>query len=154
MNATVFDATKEYCTHDIVFSWLPPSCFSQWTPSRFTVEGISYSSGEQFSAAEKKPPLQGPPDVTTHHARVLPSPSKEIWTRSSSLRSRRVGTRARKYCACRLSRQVRPKPSHARTSLGHGRQACRGKLALTTSYGASDTGSATSRHASHRYGAA
>ena len=26
----------------------PPSCFLQWRPSRFTVEGMSYSCGEQF----------------------------------------------------------------------------------------------------------
>ena len=31
-----------------------------------------------------------------------------------------------KYCACRLLRQVRPKPYHVITSLGHGRQASRG----------------------------
>ena len=36
-----------------MLSWQPPSCFSQWTSSRFTVEGISYSFGKQFFAAEK-----------------------------------------------------------------------------------------------------
>ena len=53
VDTAAFDATQEYCTHDIVFFWQPPSCFSQWTPSRFTVDGISYSCGEQFFAAEK-----------------------------------------------------------------------------------------------------
>ena len=61
----------------------------------------------------KKPPIRVPPDVATHHARARPSPSQAIWKRSSWLRSRRVGTRARKCCACRLLRQVRPKSSHA-----------------------------------------
>ena len=60
MNTAVFIATtKEYCTRDIVFFWHPPSCFSQWTPSRFTVEGISYSCAEQFFAAEKSRFLRG-----------------------------------------------------------------------------------------------
>ena len=52
-NTVAFDGTKEYCTRDIVFFWQPPSCCSQWTPSRFTVEHVSYSCGEQFFAAEK-----------------------------------------------------------------------------------------------------
>ena len=52
-NTAVFDGTEEYCTRDIVLFWQPPSCFSQWTPSRFTVEGVSHSCGEQFFAAEK-----------------------------------------------------------------------------------------------------
>ena len=29
----------------------------------------------------KQPPLQRPPDPTTHHARVLPPPTQAIWTR-------------------------------------------------------------------------
>ena len=78
-NTAVFDGTKEYCTRGIVFFWQPPSCFSQWTPSRFTAEGVSYSCGEQFFGAEKKPPLRGPPDATTHHARVQPPPPQVIW---------------------------------------------------------------------------
>ena len=52
MNTAVFDATLEYCTHDIVLIWLFPSCFSLWTLPRFTVEGISYSCSEQFFAAK------------------------------------------------------------------------------------------------------
>ena len=51
--AAAFDATQEYCTPTIVFFWQPPSCFSQWTPSRFTVDGTSYLCAEQFFAAEK-----------------------------------------------------------------------------------------------------
>ena len=52
VDTAAFDLTQDYCTRDIVFFWQPPSCFSQWTPSRFTVEDISYSCGEQFFAAE------------------------------------------------------------------------------------------------------
>ena len=48
-----FDATKEYCTRNIVFFWQLPSYFCKWTPSRFTVNCISCSCGEQFFAAEK-----------------------------------------------------------------------------------------------------
>ncbi|CAB1101693.1 unnamed protein product [Ectocarpus sp. CCAP 1310/34] len=37
----------------MVFFWKPPSPFSQWTPSTFTVDGVVYSCAEQFFAAEK-----------------------------------------------------------------------------------------------------
>ena len=53
MNTAVFDATKEYCTRNIAFFWQHPSCFSQCTPSRSAVEGISYSCSEKVFAAEK-----------------------------------------------------------------------------------------------------
>ena len=55
-NTAVFDGIQEYCTRDIVFFWQTPSysCFSQWTPSRFTVEGVSYSCGERFFVSEKR----------------------------------------------------------------------------------------------------
>ena len=45
MDTAGFDPTQEYCTRDIVYFWQSPSFVSQWTPSRFTVEGISYSWG-------------------------------------------------------------------------------------------------------------
>ena len=48
-----FDATREYSTPDMIFFWQPPSVFSQWTPSSFRVDGVSYSCAEQFFASEK-----------------------------------------------------------------------------------------------------
>lgn len=48
-----FDATREYSTLDMIFFWQPPSVFSQWTPSSFRVDGVSYSCAEQFFASEK-----------------------------------------------------------------------------------------------------
>ena len=36
-----------------MFFWQPPSCFSQWTSYRFTVDGTSYLCAEQYFAAEK-----------------------------------------------------------------------------------------------------
>ncbi|CAB1117590.1 unnamed protein product [Ectocarpus sp. CCAP 1310/34] len=51
--SAVFDPSTEYCTPDMVFFWKPPSPFSQWTPSTFTVDGVVYSCAEQFFAAEK-----------------------------------------------------------------------------------------------------
>ena len=51
--ADAFDATQEYCTPAVVILWQPPSCFSQWTPSRFTMDGCSYLCAEQYFAAEK-----------------------------------------------------------------------------------------------------
>lgn len=51
--AAAFDVTQEYCTPAVVFHWHPPTCFSQWTPSRFAVDGASYMWAEQFYAADK-----------------------------------------------------------------------------------------------------
>ena len=53
VDTDAFDPTQEYCTRDIVFFWQHPSCFSQRTPSPFTIECVSYSCGEIFFAAEK-----------------------------------------------------------------------------------------------------
>ena len=73
-----------------------PILLSQWTPSRFTVEGISFSCGEHFFAAEKSHIHKDHQTLfTTHHPLVRPSPSQAIWTRGPQLRYRRVGTRAR-----------------------------------------------------------
>ena len=33
--------------------WQPLACFSQWSPSSFVVDDVSYSSSEQFMVAEK-----------------------------------------------------------------------------------------------------
>ncbi|CAB1119198.1 unnamed protein product [Ectocarpus sp. CCAP 1310/34] len=51
--SAVFDPSTEYCTPDMVFFRKPPSPFSQWAPSTFTVDGVAYSCAEQFFAAEK-----------------------------------------------------------------------------------------------------
>jgi ribA/ribD-fused uncharacterized protein len=40
-------------TATMVLFWQPPSVFSQWTPSVFEVEGVSYGCAEQFMMAEK-----------------------------------------------------------------------------------------------------
>lgn len=48
-----FDATREYSTSDMIFFWQPSSLFSQWAPSSFTVDGVSYNCAEQFFASEK-----------------------------------------------------------------------------------------------------
>lgn len=40
-------------TERFVFFWKPPSPFSQWTFSRFCVDGVVYSHAEQFMMAEK-----------------------------------------------------------------------------------------------------
>ena len=46
-----------------------PILLSQWTPSRFTVEGISFSCGEHFFAAEKSR-LFGDHQTSQHVMRV------------------------------------------------------------------------------------
>ncbi|MEL6346349.1 MAG: NADAR family protein [Myxococcota bacterium] len=40
-------------TERFVFFWKPPAPYSQWTMSRFTVDGVSYTCAEQFMMAEK-----------------------------------------------------------------------------------------------------
>ena len=50
---SVFDPTLEYSTEHVVLFWQPPSCFSQWSPSSFVVDNVSYSYAEQFMMAEK-----------------------------------------------------------------------------------------------------
>lgn len=48
-----FDGSSVIETKDYVYFWQPPSVFSQWTPSRFTSEGVIYTSAEQYMMAEK-----------------------------------------------------------------------------------------------------
>lgn len=40
-------------TKNYVFFWKPPNVFSQWTPSKFVVDGIEYCNAEQYMMAEK-----------------------------------------------------------------------------------------------------
>ncbi len=40
-------------TETLVLFWKPPASFSQWTPSPFVVDGVTYSCAEQFMMAEK-----------------------------------------------------------------------------------------------------
>ena len=40
-------------TDQFVFFWKPPAVFGQWTRSRFAVDGVFYSCGEQYMMAEK-----------------------------------------------------------------------------------------------------
>ena len=51
--ASVFDPKLEYSTEQVVLFWQPPSCFSQWSPSSFVVDDVSYSCAEKFMMAEK-----------------------------------------------------------------------------------------------------
>ena len=49
-------ATYDASTHisdDLVLFWHPPSAFSQWTPSPFTVDFVEYNCPEQFIMASK-----------------------------------------------------------------------------------------------------
>ena len=96
-----------------------PFLLSQWTPSRFTVEGVSYSCGEQFSLL-KRAASSG----TTNTSCACPTlASTSNMEEKSVTLNFHVGARARKHCACWFLLQVRPNPNHASTSLGHGRQA-------------------------------
>ena len=48
-----YDASLTYISDDAVLFWHPPSAFSQWTPSPFTVDLVEYNCAEQFMMASK-----------------------------------------------------------------------------------------------------
>ena len=50
---SVFDPTLEYSTERVVLFWQPPSYFSQWSPSVFVIDEVTYSCAEQYMMAEK-----------------------------------------------------------------------------------------------------
>ena len=51
-NAT-YDAPRTYISDDVALFWHPPSVFSQWTLSPFTVDLVEYNCAEQFMMASK-----------------------------------------------------------------------------------------------------
>ena len=48
-----YDASLTYISDDAVLFWYPPSAFSQWTPSQFTVDLVEYNCAERFMTASK-----------------------------------------------------------------------------------------------------
>ena len=48
-----YDASLTYISDDVVLFCHPPSVFSQWTPSPFTVDLVEYNCAEQFMVASK-----------------------------------------------------------------------------------------------------
>ena len=48
-----YDASFAYISDDVVLFWHPPSVFSQWTPSPFTMDLVEYNCAEQFIMASK-----------------------------------------------------------------------------------------------------
>ena len=48
-----YDASLTNMSDDVVLFWQPPSVFSQWTPSPFTVGLVNYTCAEQFMMASK-----------------------------------------------------------------------------------------------------
>ena len=48
-----YDASLTYISDDVVLFWHPPSVFSQWTLSPFTVDLVEYNCAEQFIMASK-----------------------------------------------------------------------------------------------------
>ena len=48
-----FSGEKIVESEDFVFFWKPPAVFSQWTPSKFTVDGTTYCCAEQYMMAKK-----------------------------------------------------------------------------------------------------
>ena len=50
---STYDASLRYISDDVVLFWHPPSVFSQWTLSPFTVDLVEYNCVEQFMMASK-----------------------------------------------------------------------------------------------------
>ena len=48
-----YDPSLTYISDDVVLFWHPPSVFSQWTLSPFTVDLVEYNCAEQFMMASK-----------------------------------------------------------------------------------------------------
>ena len=48
-----YDTSLTYISDDVVLFWHPPSVFSQWTLSPFTVDLVEYNCAEQFTRASK-----------------------------------------------------------------------------------------------------
>ena len=48
-----YDASLTYISDDVVLFWHPPSVFSQWALSPFTVNLVEYNCAEQFMMASK-----------------------------------------------------------------------------------------------------
>ena len=46
-----YDGSLTYISDDVALFWQPPSAFSQWTPSPFTVDLVEYTCAEQFVMA-------------------------------------------------------------------------------------------------------
>ena len=51
--AGLYDGSLTYMNDKVVLSWQPPSVFSQWTLSSFTVNLVEYNCVEQFMMASK-----------------------------------------------------------------------------------------------------
>ena len=51
--AGLYDGSLTYMNDDVVLFWQPPSFFSQWTLSPFTVDIVEYSCAEQFMMVSK-----------------------------------------------------------------------------------------------------
>ena len=49
----IYDASLTYISDGVILFWHPPSDFSQWTPSPFTLDLVKYKCAEQFMMASK-----------------------------------------------------------------------------------------------------
>ena len=74
---STFDPSLEYSTDKVVF-WQPPSFFSQWSPSSFVIDDVSYSCAEQFMMAEKARLFKGHRAVELIMSSSDPSTHKRV----------------------------------------------------------------------------
>ena len=58
--------------------WKLPSSFSQWSPSSFVIDDVSYSCAEQFMMAEKARPVKDHRAVELIMSSSVPSTHKRV----------------------------------------------------------------------------
>ena len=89
---SIFIPKLEFSTEQVMLFWQPPSCFSQWSPSSFVVDDVSYSCADQFMMAEKARLFQDrraeelimsspDPSAQKRIGRVVRNFGNEVWDR-------------------------------------------------------------------------
>ena len=53
LSPSAFNPSFAYSTAKVVLLWQLPSYFSQWSPSSFVVDGVTFSCAELYMVAEK-----------------------------------------------------------------------------------------------------
>ena len=153
MDTAAFDATKEYCTSDTVFVWQPPLA------SRGARFPISWSKAflipavNIFSPGKRGTSLRPTRLYNTSCACPTLAFTSNTDEKSETLISLCGNASEKTLCLSALTLSSPKLQSCNHISWARATGSSR-KLALMTSYAASDTGLTTSLHASRRYSVA
>ena len=103
-----YDALLTYISDDVVPFLLPPSAFSQWTTSPFTVDLVEYNCSELFVMASKAR-LFGATWRSQLYLLLTTPESKKLRLSSTPFRSRFLAARMRTYSPPRQPSNILPK---------------------------------------------